>query len=347
MLKKYTQWEYWPSYMIYIPLLPYGLYLALKAKSFGFFSAVNPSLEGSGNGLESKYKSIQLLPEKIIPKTILIQKKESISTVLEKMNSIDLFFPLIIKPDIGFRGLLVQKINSEIELGNYIKRYHSINLIIQEFIDYENECGILYYRLPKEKKGVITSITLKKYPSVLGDGKSSILELIKSDKRAKIYLEFIANLNMSFLDSIPDKNEKVILSVIGNHAKGTQFINGNYLITSELQNYFDTLCDSIEGWSYGRFDIKYSNFQELIENDSFKIIEMNGIISEPTHIYDSSKGNYFDAIKTMKNHWKILFKIGVTNHQLYQTSYTDLKYFINQLIIIKKYLKKVTKLATN
>ena len=86
MPNKYTQWEYWPPLMIYIPLLPYALYLALKAKSFGFFSAVNPSLEGSGNGLESKYKSIQLLPDKNKPKTIFIQKRKPYLLFLKKCN---------------------------------------------------------------------------------------------------------------------------------------------------------------------------------------------------------------------------------------------------------------------
>ena len=345
MPNKYTQWEYWPPLMIYIPLLPYALYLALKAKSFGFFSAVNPSLEGSGNGLESKYKSIQLLPDKNKPKTIFIPKEETVSVILEKMQLLNLSFPLIIKPDIGFRGLLVQKINSEFELKNYIYKYRSINLILQEFIDYKNECGIFYYRLPNEKKGVITSITIKKYPSVVGDGKSNILQLIMADERSRIYLEIITELNKGSLKNIPDKNEEVILSIIGNHAKGTQFINGNHLITDKLQIYFDKFCENIEGWNYGRFDIKYSNFEELITKDSFKILEMNGIISEPTHIYDASKGNYFDALKTIKAHWKILYKIGVGNHRIYQTNYTDLRYFINSIINIKKYMVKLSRLA--
>ena len=101
----------------------------------------------------------------MLVKTIFIPKEESVSVILEKMQLMNLFFPLIIKPDIGFRGLLVQKIHSEIELKNYIHKYQSINLILQEFIDYKNECGIFYYRLPSEKKGVISSITLKKYPT--------------------------------------------------------------------------------------------------------------------------------------------------------------------------------------
>ena len=111
MLHKLTHWEYWPSYMIYLPLVPYGLYLALKARSFGFFSAVNPSFKGSGNGLESKYKILQLLPDKNRPQSIFIPKMVPLNIVLEKMRLLNLSFPLIAKPDIGFRGLLVKKIH--------------------------------------------------------------------------------------------------------------------------------------------------------------------------------------------------------------------------------------------
>ena len=152
-LKKITNWEYWPSFMFYIPVIPYALLLAIKSRSFGFFSAVNPAIEGSGNGLESKFDTIQLIPKKYKPKTIFLEIGVQLSTILLKLTSENIQYPLIIKPDIGFRGLLVKKINSENELAEYLNKYNSINLIIQEFIDLKKECGIFYHRIPGEKKG--------------------------------------------------------------------------------------------------------------------------------------------------------------------------------------------------
>ena len=108
-----TNWEYWPSFMFYVPLLPYAFYLAIKSRSFGFFSAVNPSIDGSGNGLESKYKTTLLIPSEYKPKTIFIPKNKSIIKIFENLENEKIIFPLIIKPDIGFRGLLVKKINSK------------------------------------------------------------------------------------------------------------------------------------------------------------------------------------------------------------------------------------------
>ena len=342
--KKITNWEYWPSYMFYIPIVPYALYLAIKSRSFGFFSAVNPAIEGSGNGLESKYDTVLLVPKKYSPKTILVQKGMKIDTILLNISSQKITFPLIIKPDIGFRGLLVKKINSEEELSQYVHKYKAINLIVQELINFKKECGIFYYRIPGEKKGTITSITLKKYLTVNGDGKLTLLELIKNDKRAKLYIKLITELNNDKLHEIPSENEEIILNIIGNHSKVTQFINGNHLISKELTAILDKLNKDIKGWYYGRVDIKYHNFDELLRGENFKIIEINGIISEPTHIYDPNKGSYLDALKTIKNHWKIIYKIGVHNKKLNKANFTNLNYFIKLYFSYKKYLKKIKKL---
>ncbi|WP_456378806.1 D-alanine--D-alanine ligase [Lutibacter sp.] len=345
--KKYTYWEYWPSFMFYVPVVPYAFYLALKSRSFGFFSAVNPCMEGSGHGLESKYDTVQLLPSKYKPKTIFIKIGTETSTILPKLVSNNIKFPLIIKPNIGFRGLLVKKINSEKELIQYINKYNSINLIAQELITYKNECGIFYYKIPGEKTGTITSITLKKYLTVIGNGKSTILELIQEDARAKIYIELISEINKDKLHSVPLQDEEIVLNIIGNHSKGTQFINGNNLIDKDLTSFFDELSNSIEGWNFGRVDIKFNNFEELKKGINLKIIEINGIISEPTHIYDASKGTYFDALKAIKNHWKLIYRIGTKNKRLKKANFTNLSYLITLYFRYKKYLKKVSDLSAN
>jgi len=84
----------------------------------------------------------------------------------------------------------------------------------------------------------------------------------------------------------------------------------------------------------------------LIKGENLKIIEINGIISEPTHIYDASKGTYFKALKSIKDHWKIVYLIGVQNKKLNSIKYTNLKYFIKLYFNYKKYLKKVRELST-
>ncbi|MDP3314209.1 D-alanine--D-alanine ligase [Lutibacter sp.] len=343
LLKKYFQWEYWPSYMFYLPVIPYAIYLAIKARNLVFFSATNPGIIHSGNGSESKYKTIQLIPQKYRPLTLFFAKGELNKEILDKLNSSSINYPLICKPDIGFRGLLVKKINSEEDLINYLTKNKEIDLIIQEFIPFSKECGIFYHRLPNEPNGKITSITLKKYLTVTGDGDSTLLELISKDKRAKKYEFILKELLFNDLHFILPKNESRVLSEIGNHSKGTQFINGNELICPKLEEIIDSIFHQIPKVYYGRLDIKYNSFELIEKGKDFKILEINGIISEPTHIYDSEKGSYWMAIKEIKKHWKIVYRISTINNKHFKHAYDKPFVFIKSLIKIRKHIKMVQK----
>jgi len=329
--------------MFYIPNLPYACYLAIKAKSPVFFSIANPGIKSSGNGTESKFKTLNLVPEKYKPKSVLATPKCNFKDIINSLHKTNINFPLIAKPDVGFRGLLVKKIKNKEALKIYLDSY-KINIIIQEYIDYTNECGVFYHRNPNEKKGTVSSITLKKFISVLGDGVSSLKTLILKDKRASLYITLFESIYNEEIHRIPKKNEKVQLTDIGNHSKGTQFINGNHLISEQLTNTFDLLSESIEGWFYGRVDIKYNNFKDLENGNDLKILEINGIISEPTHIYDKQNNSYLKALKTIRNHWKSIYNISKTNHTDYNIPYKKTKVFIQELITLKRYTNLITKI---
>jgi len=277
--------------MFYVPNIPFALYHALKAKNLVFYTAVNPTIENSGIGTESKFKTMQLIPEKYLPITIFHKANSDCTETINKINQSNISYPLIAKPDVGFRGLLVKKIASENELKNYLEKY-PIDILIQEFLTEQNECGIFYLRFPDNQSGKITSITLKEFLHVVGDGKHTLKELVILDKRAKNYLEIVKmNAHVSF-NAIIKNGERVQLSDIGNHSKGTQFINGNHLINKKIETILDSISHQIDGWYYGRLDIKYNSLRELYEGN-FMIVEINGILAEPGNIYDANKINYF------------------------------------------------------
>ncbi len=343
---KLTQWEHWPTFMFYLPLVPYYLYQSVKNKSFTFFLLTNPAIHYSGNGTESKYKTIQLVPEKYRPKSILLSKIESFNIILEKLKNEGIQFPLIAKPNLGFRGFLVKKINSENALKEYLDKNNSIAIILQEFISLPKECGILYYRLPNEKTGKITSITLKKFLTVIGDGKATLSELILADSRAFLYYDLFKKIHLNDMNKIIALNKKITLSVIGNHSKGTEFLNGNHLITKELEKTFDALSNKINGWFFGRLDIKYQTFEELLKGENFKILEINGIIAEPTHIYDATAENasYFAALKEIKKNWKVITKIAQTNKKELGLENPKLLTYIKELAFLRKHTRKIKRL---
>ena len=97
-------WEYWPLLMFYIPNIPLALFYAMKAKSLVFYTGTNPGIENSGIGSESKYKTLQMIPSKYTPKSILHKKGQNIETTLTQLKIAKITYPIIIKPDVGFRG---------------------------------------------------------------------------------------------------------------------------------------------------------------------------------------------------------------------------------------------------
>jgi len=342
---KLIQWEHWPSFMFYVPNLPYAFYKAFKIKSLTFFLHVNPAIKNSGDGTDSKYETLQLVPEKNRPKSVLVPIRTSFLKVINSIELAKIEFPLIAKPDIGFRGLLVEKINDKNHLKEYLTTNNSIDILLQEFITLKKECGIFYYRLPNEQKGKITSITLKKFLSVIGDGKSNLSALIKADKRAFIYFELLQKIHRENIFTIPKKGEKVILTVIGNHSKGTEFLNGNHLISKDIEYCFDALNKQMDGWYYGRLDIKYDTLESLI-NGHYKVLELNGILAEPTHIYDAThpEASYFKAVKTIQNNWKIITEIAIQNQKRLDLTSIKPATYIKQMLELRRYAKKLIKL---
>jgi hypothetical protein len=341
-LRKFTEWEYWSSYMFYGPNIPFALCLAIKARSFTFFSAVNPGIKSSGNGTESKFETLELIPDEFKPKSILIDKERDFEKIIENIKREELIFPLIAKPDVGFRGNLVKKLKNEEELHEYVTLF-PYKFIIQDFIDLPNECGVFYHKYPNEKRGAVTSLTLKSFMSVVGDGFSTVEELVKKNERAKHYVKRLKNNNFNIWLQVLPKNKIVILSEIGNHARGTQFINGTNLIDKDLENVFNKLSSHIPGLFYGRYDIKYNTIEELKQGKNFKFLEVNGIIAEPIQIYDATSMSYMEALKTFRNHWKIMYKIAMQNHQN-GVPFMKSRAFWKEIRDLMRYVKEIKKL---
>ena len=339
---KFFHSEHWPTYLFYVPLIPYFLYKSILARSLTFFLAVNPAIKYSGMGTESKYKTLGLLPKAYIPKSLLITPTTEFNSVLDSLKKAEIVFPLIAKPDIGFRGFLVKKIDSIRDLDNYLKET-SIDIILQEYVAYTEECGLFYYKIPGENKGKITSITLKKFITVTGNGVDSLSQLILDDNRAFLYYKLFQNLHENKLNTIPNTGEVIKLTVIGNHSKGTQFVNGNHLIDNELEQFLDKLTANLPDFNYGRFDIKFKTLDELKNAEEFKILELNGVIAEPTHIYDTDKSNYFVSLKTILNHWRIMNKIARKNHNNFKISYPSLIPFLKEMFWLKAYAQLLKK----
>lgn len=340
---KFIYWEYWPSQAFYFPLIPYFIWLAIRSRHSCFFTATNPGIEAGGIGLESKYRTLLKIPDPWRPKSLLVKPGTDVQHLADALASAQISFPLIAKPDIGFRGLLVKKIETLEVLHQYLEQY-PIDFILQEFLNFPKEVGVMYYKYPNAQAGWISSLTLKEFLFVIGDGQSTLEQLILEKRRARLQLDRLVKSLGNQMHRIPTKGEKVHLGVIGNHSKGTRFINGNHLIDDRLIATFDQISQRIEGFNYGRFDIKCQNLDDLKAGRNFKILEVNGVCSEPTHIYDPENITYLASVNAIRKHWGIIQQIGVTQHRA-GVPYWPAFRMIRALLNLRLYTKKIKGLS--
>ncbi|AFM04977.1 Tubulin-tyrosine ligase family [Bernardetia litoralis DSM 6794] len=329
---KMTNFEYWSFWFFYLPTVPYGLYLALRSGSLAYFTSVNPAVPLSGLQGQPKQDILKLLDEKYLPKSLYFKHNSDFEFVKFQIEKKQIKFPFIIKPEVGERGKGVEKMDSFKELQDYLNEYTKENksdFIIQEFLKEPIELGVLYYRLPnnlkskvsgeeekirlkKFRNSAITSIVQKEFLTVIGDGKKTLSELIGDSDRARfqkkrLQKEFAQEWNVT----IPI-NKKIILEHIGNHCRGTKFVDANYLVTEKNIAAFDEIMKSLENYYYGRFDIKVSSMEDFKEGKGIKIMEVNGVASEPAHIYDP-KTPILKAYRDILWHMKIIQVISFQN----------------------------------
>ncbi len=334
---KITHWEYWSFDIVYIPMYLVWMYYAAKARSFFFFNASNPSIKNAGFLMESKKEIYDILPKEYIPKTILFKYGTSAEDVLKVIESSNISFPCIAKPDIGAKGQAVQKIEEPADIVAYLAKI-CMNFLIQEFIDLPYEVGIFYCRLPDEQKGKITGIVAKEFLIVKGDGVSSITSLLMKNPRHFLQLGALEKIYGNDLNKVLEKDEQKNLVPYGNHARGAKFVDVSFWADEKFNNSFDLFCKQVPEFYYGRLDVMYNTLEELKEGKNFKVIELNGAGSEPTHIYDP-KHSVFFAWKEIARHFKILYNISIKNHKRgypYLTNKEGLQMFKENKEVMKK-----------
>lgn len=290
----------------------YYLLLSVRARSLTFFSASNPVIPMGGMLGESKYEVLRLLPAHLIPNTTRVAIPASPAQVITAMHDAGLTYPVIFKPDLGERGFMVQRIDRDDQIPAYLSQLRS-DLIIQKFIDLPLEFGVFYRRFPNDEKGEVVSIVAKEMLAVTGDGISTLEQLILENDRARLQLDRLRIMYSEQWGHIVPAGRQQVLVQIGNHALGTKFIDGNYLISPKLSESFDTISKQIDGFYFGRYDLRCASIEDL-ENGRVMVMELNGCGAEPAHIYDPGN-TLWAAWRTLARHWNEMFRISVENRR--------------------------------
>ena len=308
-LVRLKHWEYWPFSLLYFPVSFYFIWLAIRSRSFFFFTASNPSIDFGGMIGEKKSEIYDLIPEKYIPKTKLISigDLQSATSEAERIG-----LPIIAKPNIGERGTWVEKVEDLDQLTQYVERC-PVDFLIQELVDYSIELGVFYVKYPGSE-GKVTSIVRKDFLEVVGDGKSTVKELLLRSTRARMTADLESDFVKSVENEVINKGERLLIEPIGNHCRGTGFLNDNDQIDEALNKAFNQLAEDIPDFYFGRFDLRCRSYEDLKKMEHFKIIELNGAGAEPGHIYQPGY-SLIQAYKDIFWHLRVLSDISIANRK--------------------------------
>lgn len=314
--ERILHYEYWPAKVFYLPLIPYVAWLGLRHGGFCSPSAANPGIENGGGFVgESKHRIMRGLGDgpavvatRLIPAGTI---EDRMATLRAEMAGIA--WPVILKPDEGQRGHGVRLIADEAKARAYFTTM-TADAVVQPFHPGPHECGVLWIRDVGGEHGRVFSITRKEFPEVTGDGRRSVEELIlRHPRHRRQWRVFLERLGAG-RSRVPEAGERVALGLCGNHCQGSRFRDGADLMTPELATAIDRLASGFRGVNagpldFGRFDIRYTSEEALRRGEGFAIVELNGVTSESTNIYDPS-WPLWRAYSTLFAQWRELYKLG-------------------------------------
>jgi len=306
-----------PQYVVYALHVPYCLYLMLRYRGMTLPTVANPGLEGGGLTGESKTELFGLLGpvgrSHLAPFVTIRTGPHRLEEAEQAMAAAGLAFPVVVKPDIGRRGFGVKAVWSRQELAEHLQRFpDDIRLLIQRYAEGPGEAGIFYLRMPSQEQGRVLSLTIKHFPEVVGDGSSTLRELILRDPRASKFAEVYFKRNRGHLDRTIPRGERYKLVTIGNHVRGAAFEDGSAHITPALEKVFDTIAKEVPGFYIGRFDVRYTSLEALKRGEETTIVEYNGAGGEPTHIWDP-RTSIIKTYAELLRHLKYLYAVGAEN----------------------------------
>jgi hypothetical protein len=311
--------EFWPDWAFYTPVVMHWLMLGIRYGDFSLPTAANPRITTGGLCGESKLSILsQVGPEArdlVAPACGMVARPGGSADAEAAMQATGLHYPVVAKPDIGCNGTGVRLIRGRAAMDRYLEVYPpGETVVLQHYIEEPNEAGIFYVRHPDEPRGRITSVTIKKPPVVVGDGRSTLRDLIMADERARLVPHLYLDRLAERLGNIPEQGKNISLVFVGNHCKGSLFYDGRTLVTPALTEAVERLARSMPDFFFGRIDVRFASTVSLRHGVGFQVIEINGAGSEATHIWDPST-RLLDAWRAQFFHYGAAFRIGAANRR--------------------------------
>lgn len=309
--RRWRHWEFWPAWLLYAPIVPWFFWLALRHRGLTL-TAANPGMPEGGFVGESKQAILDALgdgPEmahfRRVPAELTLEERRRVVHAFRSEHALG--FPIVLKPDAGQRGSGVLVRHSEVELEDALTSM-GVDSIVQEYL-VGDEFGVFWMNHPAEPAPRVISVTTKILPTVTGDGRRTLERLILADARAVACAQAYFDNHADRLLEVVPEGEVVPLVELGTHARGAIFQDGADLITPELESAITSLASRFDGFAFGRFDVRAPSAAHLARGEDLKVIELNGVTSEMTHIYDRRHGWGY-GMRTLFRQWRWAFEVG-------------------------------------
>jgi hypothetical protein len=314
--ERWRRWEFWPTWATYAPLVPWIAWLALRHGGPGTVAAANPGLADGGLVGESKFDILSALP----PEWVVASARIDPGPIETRLRAVAAFvelpevaFPLVLKPDVGQRGMGVRKVHSLEEALDYLHVVRD-TVVAQPWHPGPGEAGVFYYRHPSDARGRILSITDKVFPRVVGDGVRTIEALVRAHPRLSRQWRVFRARHQRSIGRIPARGETVPLGEVGNHCQGTLFRDGHALWSEALEARIDAIARQVPGFFIGRFDVRYTSREGFVAGEDLAILELNGVTAEPTDVYDPDR-TLWSSYRALFEQWRLVFAIGAANRR--------------------------------
>jgi len=321
-----------PPLLFYIPLVLSWIGYGLRYRSLTLPSAVNPMIPTGGMWGESKSLCLNQIganERRWIADFIVQQRSSGVDTLrgdharaLDALSAAGIEFPLVAKPDVGWHGHGVARLNNQAALADYLRQYPAgARMILQRYVPYAGEAAVLYARGPGMQAGRIESLAFRYFPHVVGNGRSTVRALVKSDPRTRWKLRLHMGedpshrgLSQRQLNRVPEPGELVQIAFISNQRAGGLYRDAHRCITSALQDRFDRIARSMPEFHYGRFDIRFESTEALMRGEGFSIVEVNGIGGEAIDVWDPQL-SVAETYRRLLAQQRLLFRIGDSNRR--------------------------------
>lgn len=313
--------EKMPKWLIVLPLALQWLYLSIRFGSATLPSAANPAITAGGLVGEGKCEYIAQmgsLARSLTAQSVALRVDHAILSA-ELLNDAildaNLTFPMIAKPDLGMCGYGVARLDSLASLHTYARAFPDGEVIVlQRYLYDEDEAGIFYARDPHSGQGRIIGLALRYFPRIVGDGHSTVADLIGANVRATRMIKQTAHRCPLDFASVPTAGQCVRLSTIGSSRVGGLYLDGGNLITPALTAAIDAVARDMGEFHFGRFDVRFSSVSALQRGEGFTIMEVNGAGSEAIQAWDPSIG-LCKGLRIIFAKQRLLFEIGAANRR--------------------------------